>query len=196
MAYSAGDILLIAEGGLPSNEVWANTWAVRLGTADYQDAADAVAGFYNSTDIDDIMHTGWSFTSLTVRDLFNQTSPAVSFTPNTAGGENSTDPLPTECAIRVSLSSLQQRGGPFLGGFTAFSLATNGQLVGASRDNIVDAVEAMAAALDTAGGELALHLPTSQLVVSLVSARVGSTFDVIRRRRNNVPENYAMATLP
>lgn len=196
MAFEAGDILVRIEGTLASAESWANVWAfkdVADGT-EAQAVADALHAFYA-----DIADPWWmtpcSAVNASYRDLFGGGTFGLSWT--TVTGATDSNLLPTECALRLSIRTLplQSRGGPFLPGFGENGIQQNGTLLVAAQSAIKDALDDLATALaaTTSPARLGLHRPTTVDVVAASSVRTGLVFDAIRRRRNDLPENYVLS---
>jgi len=193
MAYDTDMYAIRIDGTLPGGETFSNTWTVdgTAGTPDVQDAIDDLHDFYT-----DLAAAAWtaqvSAVSAHWRKLNGTTHGDGSWTPIT--GANAGPNLPTECALRVSLTGIDgSRGGPFLAGFRAGDLDTNGTSAIAS--DIKDLVVALNTALTGHDFQLSIDKPTSSSVVAAAQVRVGEVFDVIRRRRNDLPENYATASL-
>lgn len=194
MAYDAADILMRIEGTLAGSEQFSNTWA-------FKDVPDAAV----AQEVADVMHQLYF-------DIFDARSTALAsavtceYTPLFTGGNIgldwttvtggvATDLVPTECAVRFSLRSLPSGvgGGPFFPGWAVNALDADGTLDDATVAVIVTALEAMVLGLSgtTGPAQLGIHRPTTETVVEATSIRVGRVFDVIRRRRNELPEDYA-----
>lgn len=196
MAYASGDILMRIEGTLAGAESFANTWAFKdvASAAEAQDVADALHAFYA-----DIADPWWmnnvDAVNASYRDLFGGGTFALAWT--TITGATASNLLPTECALRLSIRTLplNSRGGPFLAGFGQNSIDDDGTLLTGAQTAIVTALDNLATALagTTTPARLGLHRPTSTDVVAASSVRVGVVFDAIRRRRNDLPENYAIS---
>lgn len=194
MAYAVGDFLVNIQGVITGGEVWSNTWAFSLaeGGTEKQGCVDALHGFYN--DLAAICSDAWKAQVATGVDLFLGQSADYAF-EEVVGAQIESD-LPTQCAIRVSLSDgTGVRGGPFLTGFTTGELAGSGGLVVSTAQILIaDELEQLAAEVALADAALGIHRPTTETVVAAVSGRVGQRFDVIRKRANDILEQYATVT--
>lgn len=195
MAYVAGDCAVEIKGTAIMNEIWSNTWGVEGATdgAKKQLAVDAFHAFYN--DIASLYGIGTTASVALVHDLFAGSTTEHSF-EDVAGAETS-KPLPTQLAVRVSLKAgVNIRGGPFLTGFSIDQIATTGGVLeSAAQALIITEVEDLAQALDADGMALAVDSPTNLAMFTVVGARVGQRFDVIRKRANEILENYAVAVI-
>lgn len=189
MAFTDDDWRVVVRGNLANGEVWANTWGIRdLVDADPQDVADA---FHNT-------YAGWAGVwantttadQITIVKLGTNTEQIVSWT--TITGEDDTNPaLPNECAIRLSLTGDGGvRGGPFLAGFSTVVLNDSGNVDGTIRTNLMGAVEALRDELALVDAVLGIIRPTAEDVVTVQTARIGRVIDAIRRRRNDITEDY------
>lgn len=198
MAYIAGDGLLTVRGIISGVEEFANTWAF-YGVDDDGVAGDvvlAVNAMY------DTIAAGaaplWPDTTVIngarYVNLFTGAEVAVPWP--SIDGDNGNDSLPAECALRVSLKTLTTNGGPFLPAFTVDNVDAVGQLTTAAQNVVHDAVQQMLDDVDALGASVGLHSPTALGVLHLTGAKVGKTYDVIRRRRNDLPEAYLSITLP
>lgn len=194
MAYAAGDALVRVEGTLAGSEAFANVWAFKSvsNASDAQDVADQLHTFYDayftahSTDRATVVSCSYT-------PLFTGGNIALDWT--TITGAVATDLLPTECALRLSFRTLpgNTRGGPFLPGFCVNALDADGMLDSTAHTNMTTYVSDLVA--DIAGSTPAqpgIHSPTTTSVIEATSIRVGRVFDVIRKRRNDLPENYTI----
>lgn len=198
MAYASSDDLITVRGSLPSGEVWANSWATICDpdTVDYVALKDAFHNFYDelATGTAPIFGEEWSATS------YSRRHPSTGFVETPAWslitGDNANDHLPTECAIRISINDGEGgRGGPFLAGFVVEGVTADGLFKGAYQNVIHDALQALVTDLADANAAVGLNHPTSETVTLAAQARVGQVFDVIRRRRSDISENYVSVTL-
>lgn len=194
VAYSAGDTLIVVRGNLGTSEQFTNTWAVRRTDpgADIADVGTALHTLYAA-----IAVNGQSSFCETVgaswRDL--QAAEVGDFTWASIDGDDLDDLLPTECAIRVSLTASDRtRGGCFLAGMSVNSVENDGRFLASFAANIVDAVDTFRASLVSADWDLGIHSPTTETVKQAASARIGLVFDVIRRRRDNLAEAFVGVT--
>ena len=111
-------------------------------------------------------------------------------------GDAESNPLPTECALRISLSAAGNRhGGPFISGFGAGFQDADGQFTSSEAVIFRNQVNALITDLAAVDFELRLDSPTDELTLPLTGARIGRTFDVIRKRRNKIAEEYLPVTL-
>lgn len=190
MAYTSDEWELVIRGMTGPSEEWANVWCFS-GTTDLgevQDVVDAFHAFHSA--IGEIQSAQYTATQARVRNLLSGAIPVVSWATVTGG--SSSQLLPTQLAIRLSLDDgAGHRGGPFLGGWQEGNNADNGLFQTTHRDLVADAVEDLAGAIVTAGGLLALNRPSVGTTVGVLHARVGRRFDVIRKRSNDTPEEYA-----
>jgi len=198
LGYVAGDTLVVINGNLPDGEVWANTWAAHhapvVEAEDYQALADAFHGFY--TGYFDIMVNESNAANCTMRAL--DTGAPVSPSWTTIPGDATTEScLPTEVALRISLQAAPRfRGGPYLPSPNVSVVDESGQLDDTVRAAVVSAFETLLEDLETA--EWALHINRTSVegLAVVTGARIGKTFDVIRRRRNDVAESYVEVNFP
>lgn len=195
MAYSAGDVVVEIKGTGIGNEIWSNSWGVTgaVDAASRQLAVDAVHAFYN--DIAGLYGTGTEAAVALVHDKFANVTYIQSFAA--VAGTEASKPLPTQLAVRVSLKAgVNIRGGPFLTGFSIDQVSTTGGLLDSTAQaTIVGEVEDLYAQLDADGMALAIDSPTNLAMFDVVEARVGQRFDVIRKRANDILEDYVTATL-
>jgi hypothetical protein len=194
MPYTANEYLIVVTGRLQGPEVWSNTWAVLdVGAATPTSSAVAqVRGFYN--DIIGEFSNEWHADAASVKQLSTGISSPATW--ETFAGSDAGDDLPSECAIRVSLDDQQgHRGGPFLGGFTTNALASDGRVAAATVTVIAGALDALASGLVSNGYQLRINRPTVSQTVVALRGRVGTVYDVIRKRRNNIAESYTSVDL-
>lgn len=195
MAYSAGDFLVNVQGTLPGNEIWSNTWAFKNGLtiSDQDDVVTALHTFYG--EISDNMSTLWTYEIAQVRDLSLDTTRNAPFAAGTGVGAG--DALPTQCAVRISLSNgLGVRGGPFLCGWRTTLVGVDGQLDLSAQGEIETEVGDLNTLVIAVGDcVIGIHRPGLELVVQASEARIGRRFDVIRKRANNTLEQYVPVTL-
>lgn len=197
MAYAAGDALVRVEGILAGSEGFANVWAFKSvsNASDAQDVADALHTFYDSYFTSHSTARA-SVVTCSYTPLF--TGGNIALTWAQIDGAVATDLLPTECALRLSFRSLPggTRGGPFLPGFCVNALDQDGMLDSTAHTNMTTYVGDLVA--DVAGStpaQMGIHSPTTESVIEATSIRVGRVFDVIRKRRNDLPENYTTITV-
>lgn len=193
MAYDNTDLQVRVDGTVGGTEAWSNTWTLRSSVElpIVSDAITAMHDFY-----DEIATALWTATTSAVSCSFRYLDGAAHGDAvwATITGANAGPALPSECAVRVSLSDDQgHRGGPFLTGFRSGSLTTAGLFT--SPTTIVTAVENLQDALVLANWKIGIDLPTTVTAVDATQVRVGEVYDVIRRRRNDLPENYVAAGL-
>lgn len=189
MAYDGNMWQVQVRGSLSGGEEWANTWTFHRfdPDAEIQDVIDALHTFYAA-----IASALWTSQSAALsaswRQLNGVSSGDGAWTTITgsAGGSS----LPTECALRLSFSDgAGHRGGPYLAGFRAGDLATDGTFVSGSADVILDALDDMLTTIHAAFWDLSIDRATAETTVDVTLAKVGLVFDVQRRRRNELPEN-------
>lgn len=195
MAYSAGDLLITVRGNLDPAEIWTNTWAFKVDglNPDYLQVVDALEVFYGA------LATDWlpvEFTAVgaTVKALDTGISTEASW--NLITGQNVQDILPTQLAVRVSLSGAGGvQGGPFLPGWSKQASAEDGVIDSGAVTDIIDGIDTLNTAVQAADFVIGIHRPTNSTVVQATQARVGQRFDVIRKRSNNNAEAYASTIL-
>lgn len=194
MAYTDEEYLVTVNGRIADGEIWANVWCI-LRTDDtkaVQVGVNQIRGFYN--DLIASLSNDWHADSAHVRNLGTGVSFAASW--ETFAGEAGADNLPTECALRLSLSDLAgHNGGPYLSGFTVANLEGAGKAAIGTQTAIVGAVDALASGLLANGFQLRLNRPSVSQTVAPLQAKVGRTYDVIRKRRNQSDESYSTVSL-
>jgi hypothetical protein len=185
---------VIIEGNLPGSEVWSNRWTVQE-TDVASDINDALVAFHTLYAAwSGLMVDDWNVVRIAGRNLATGLVVDYSFVP--IDGGSSTDPLPTECAIRISLTGTGGRhGGPFIAGFSSTFTDGQGQLDSTNATAMRNGLNALVTDLAAADFVLRMDSPTTTQTVALTQARLGRTFDVIRKRRNNVAEAYLPVTL-
>lgn len=193
--YIATDFQVRVEGTVAGVESWANTWSFKDDGpgSDIQDVASALNAFY--ADIADPWWTTDVFaTNASYRRLDGGAHGDLVF-PEVQGA-TSTNLLPTECALRLTLSTAGgNHGGPFLAGFAQNGLEEDGTALVGLQGAISDALEQLNTDVLAAGWLIGLDSPTQETVLTATQGRVGRVFDVQRRRRNQLPENYAVTVL-
>lgn len=195
MAYSSGDLLITVRGNLAPAEIWTNTWAFKAvgGTPDYLQVVDALEVFYGD------LATNWlpvEFTAVgaTVKALDTGITTEAAW--NLITGQNVQDILPTQLAVRVSLSGAGGvQGGPFLPGWSKQASAEDGVIDSGVVTDIIDALDVLNTSTQAADFVIGINRPTTATVVQATQARVGQRFDVIRKRSNNNAEAYASTSL-
>lgn len=195
MAYDAGDILVTVRGSFDPGEIWANVWAfveVSPGS-NPQDAVDGLHAFY--AELAALWFPGeYHAISASVKDL--ATGISVDGEWEALAGSQADDILPTQLAVRVSLSDdIGTRGGPFLGGWNKATAAEDGLVDNGAQAAVITALNNLDTAVTTDGYRIGIHRPTVPDVRVATMGRVGKRFDVIRKRGNNVPEAYASTSL-
>lgn len=197
MPYAAGAWRITVRGALCDGaESWYNVWTVLDpgGAQDVSELTVPLAALY--TDIFDLeisSHT--TRVGATARNLL--TSATVELAVGSDAGNDLADPMPSQIAARVSLSSSSVvRGGPFIAGWSKNAGDDGGLLSSANQTGLATAVGDFWDAIDTLGWTLAIDRPSVETVVAVASARVGQRFDVIRKRANDIAEAYASVTAP
>lgn len=194
MAYTANEFLVIVEGTIASSEIWSNTWCVldTVGGQDRQVAVNIVHSFYNA--ILGALSDQCIGLTATTRELSTSVSTPRAW--DDTPGSLSADLLPTECAVRVSLNDRNNhRGGPFLCGFTISSVESDGRLLELHQVLLADEVQDLAQNLLGLGWQLRINRPSVGNTVVALEGKVGEVFDVIRKRRNDIPESYLVRDL-
>lgn len=194
MAYGANDLKVVVNGRLGATEVWTNSWAV--GATEEADGTESLVSAFRGAyiDLQDIMNNQWHADGITLYSLASTTV----FHPDwaTFAGSNVLAILPTQCAIKVSLSNgFGVRGGPFLSGFDTEHLATDGTLDTDGQDIVLNAVTTLASQLAEHGYLLSIDRPSTSGLATATQVRIGRVFDTIRRRRDARPELYAAEPL-
>lgn len=195
MAYASGDFLVEIKGTTVGDEIWSNTWCVSgaVSDIDKDNAVTALHQFYEA--IKPFLHSTWTGQVATGRDLFLGTSADYPWADQ-VGGESTAGPLPSQLAIRASLSThTGQRGGPFLTGWATDIVDSAALVQAATATLIADEVEDLAEQLVLDGMALAIHLPTTSSVALADIVRVGQRFDIIRKRANAILEAYTARDL-
>lgn len=194
MAYTSNEFLVVIDGALPSGEVWSNTWCV-LDTVGGQDRQQAVDHFHQAyAGFNDTLSNDWTALNCTTVELSTGLGTVRDW--ETVTGQLTDENLPTECAIRISLTDLAgHNGGPFMAGWTAASLTVNGLLSSTAQTNLTGNLEGLNDLLQGDDFTLRINRPTVESTVPALRGRVGVVFDVIRRRRSAIPENYSSVSL-
>lgn len=190
MPYADTEWAVIISGELPAGEVWANRWTIAetdVG-ADLLAAAGAFHAVYASWA--GVCDSDWKANNISFRNLVNGGVVQPAWV-QIVGEEGDSSPLPTECALRVSLSAMPNRkGGPYFCGVSTDHVDNSGQMAAVSLVGFVSALEALFDDLVAADFALRLDSPSDTETKEISACRVGRTFDVIRRRRNQIPESY------
>lgn len=196
MAYTNDEFRVEITGNGTSGEVWSNTWSARdnEGSQDPQDFVDILHEFY--TDLFGFAVPISNDTSAVRAVIRNLGSGLVTEGGwGTLTGAGGGVPLPTQLAIRVSLSAGLHRGGPYLTGFTVGVVDTDSTLTVGFKSDLIGALETMFASLDSAQWSLCIDRPTSLTMQQVTACRIGDRFDVIRKRANDIAEAYAAVTI-
>jgi hypothetical protein len=194
VAYTANEYKIVVAGTVGTYEAWSNDWCVLdVGATDpIATAVAQVRGFYNDLTAD--LHTSWHAASVHTYNLSSGAATTPTWT--SFAGANVSPILPTQVAVRVSLDDLiGHHGGPFIPGYTNASLSSIGTFDTAFRGRLLGAVEGLASGLLANGFQLRINRPSVGSTVAALQARVGTRFDVIRKRSDNTPESYASALL-
>jgi hypothetical protein len=195
LAYAAGDqgVTLIGSA-LAGSEVFNITFAVEGITFDYTSDLEQLM-----TDLSAVMSTQYEFTDARITVLNSDTvidlplgDPIV--------GQDSSGPLPPQCAMRVSLKTntpgRSGRGGFFLPGLCKGGISTTTARFGSGTiSTVATAISDFSNALQASGGALALNSRTLVRCDTVTSARIGDVVDTIRRRRDAMVESYSSISL-
>lgn len=197
MAYTNDMYRVIVRGTLCDGaESWYNSWTVLddTGGQDITEITVSLAAFYTAIfDAEISSHT--TRQGATARNL--GTGVATELAIGTDTGNDLADPMPSQVAVRYSLSGLAgTHGGPFIAGWSKNAGDDAGLLSSANQTVLADALEDFWAAIDGLGWVLAIDRPTAETVDGVVQARVGQRFDVIRKRANDIAEAYVTVTAP
>lgn len=195
MAYSANEWAVIVEGTLAGSEVFANRWTIldAVGGSDLDDARDAFHDLYASWA--GVCSAGqFAVNTITFRNL--STGAVVTPSWTQIIGQAADDPLPSQNALKVSLSAIPNRhGGPFMAGAGSTCLDGAGFIQTTDATGFRNALNALFSDLVAAGWNLRLDSPSDNVTRAIVSARLGRQFDTIRARRNQQPENFLTVTV-
>lgn len=199
MAYAVGDYLITIRGTMADAEEFANTWAVKDVGDDVgsQDILDVFHVFYETlaTGATPVWNDATFITQARVVNLFDGLDQAVTW--DSIQGNSDVFLLPTECALRVSIAvGGHRRGGPFLPPFRRESLTKDGRVGTGYQAAVVSALQDLVDSAEIAGWKLGLHSPTDLAVYNAGAVKVGRVFDVIRKRRNELPEAYSSVVMP
>ena len=186
-----GEAMVITGGieqGLVSN---AGEIATSIATA-WTDAWTAVAGEFCSD-------TRWS--KVSVYELTTISAPAVDVAEASLAleGTNSTDPLPPQVAVVVTLQTgrpgRSYRGRHYLGGLPENKCEPPGKLTSTSRTNIANFYASWMGAVNSAiDSRLCVVLsPTLNIGTPITSVSVGDIYDTQRSRRDSQVEVYTTA---
>lgn len=191
--YGANDLAVVVTGTLNSAESWSNSWAFTSTVTpdDAQDVVDILHAFYAHL-ADDLPVLSDEWLAVDARAVALAGPVEVPVTWTTIDGEQGENMLPTECALRLSATGVDgARGGPFLAGFTTACVDADGTLLASYKAEVVACVQALADDLVASDYTLALRRPGPAVLEEVLTVRVGEVFDVIRKRRNDLPENYS-----
>lgn len=198
MAYDPDTMLQInVRGVVGTFEAWSNTWTVLYtGAPAAADEAQLAADFNNfygdATDVLPHLSNDWSATGATITRLGVPGANEASWT--TATGAATGNNLPTQLAMRISLSRGVVRGGPFISGFTVAALEATGLLTSALVTDFATSLDTLIGTLEGHDFSLAIDRPTVETVAVVTQARIGHRLDVIRKRGNDTPETYEVVT--
>lgn len=195
MAYDTGDILVTVRGNLDPGEIWTNTWTfveVTPGSTP-QDVVDDLHAFYAGLAAE-WFASEWTSVGAVIKDLASGVSVEAAWESLT--GANVQDILPTQLAIRLSLSDeIGTRGGPFLPGWAKQASAEDGVIDSGVVTDLIAAVGTLDTDATANGYRIGIHRPSVPDVRVATVARVGERFDVIRKRANALSEGYTSTAL-
>lgn len=197
MAYATGDTRIIIRGSTGGSEEWSNTWTVFLGTGTVQQALDSFHDFYSTLfGISNDLYSETT-TAAQARVIDLESNVEVPGTWLFVDGGFVDESLPTECALRVSLTDATgTRGGPFLPAPVVGTCSDTGLFDTGFQTTVIDALTALWQSLFDDDIVLSLDHTTDEVTEVVTSIRVGQVFDVMRSRRRDLVENYATATPP
>lgn len=194
MAYAATEYRIQVRGALLDGaESFYNTWTVldEGATSDIDDVFAALHDMYAAFAAQE-MSSHTTVLGATARQL--STGLLSEATWATITGDDLANPLPSQMAVRISLSAgAGVRGGPFIPGWSINSGDGDGKYQHAAA--LATAVGDFTNDLNTAGWQLRLDQPTLEQTAQVTSGRVGARFDVIRKRANDVAETYSPITI-
>lgn len=192
MAYTVNEYRVTVRGALDTGEIWNNVWTV-LDTVGGQSVTELAApfhAFYESVFATSISSEA-SHTGATVKNL--NTNVVTELVWEGGVGDDLANLMPTQCAIRVSLSGTGgSRGGPFLAGWSKNAVEQGGFLVGAEQALLIGAAETLFEALEALGWTLRIDKPSTATTTQVTQIRIGQRFDVIRKRAGELAESYAV----
>lgn len=195
MPYTNDHYLILVEGDTGGLDSFVNTWAVEdVGAVqDPQDAVDIIHAFYDG--INDEQSAAYQALSASIVHLIDGTKTEADWAA-VVGGDAS-PVLPTQIAVRLSLrGALNVNGGPFLPGWSNAANDGGGILTATAQADIETAFTALRDAMTAADWRLCINRPTVEDLAPVFQAKVGRRFDVIRRRANEQPEQYAVINWP
>ena len=191
MAYTVNEYRVQVRGSLSGSEIWNNTWTFldTVGSQNISEIATILHTFYADLAGFAQWSNGWSAVGATAKNLNTGVLTELTWEPVT--GPSTSGLLPHECGIRVSLTGPGNvHGGPFICGLAQAALDTDGTWEAATITNLLTALETMADSLTTAGWQLRIDRPTADVTVAVTQGRVGSAVDIIRKRGNDIAEQY------
>lgn len=189
MPWSNESYQVTCTGELPGDDEFSNTWSFNKADpgADIADLEAGLIGFYSA--IEDRLSPEWILTNMRIKNL--GTGVYVDQPQAALAGTAVGDPLPPQCAVRVSLKAPPNiNGGPFLAGFATDALDSNGQVLAAAADDIADQVVIMQNNLAGNDWLLGIARPSLEQIATATLVRVGLRWDVIRRRASDQAEFY------
>lgn len=191
--YEANDYRVQVRGNVGDSESWVNTWSFK-GSGPVLDDIDAIANRLNAlydswAGFASWQSTAYSHVGATLKVL--ATGDTIELDWDGANGSAPSELLPTQLAMRVSLTALGGvHGGPFLTGFVV--LAVDGSLIDDDLvGDFIGALETFTGGLTTDGLVLGIDRPTIEEVAIVTAGRVGHRFDVISKRANDTAEAYS-----
>lgn len=194
MPYTNDQYRVTVEGNLGSGETFSNTWTFIDDTTgqDVQNAVDLLHDFYGTWD--QWIDNSASATMARARNLGTNVETIMGWTA--VPGTNTNELLPTQLAVRVSLNTASGlNGGPFLAGWSSQTVTTGGLCITDVQDDVLAGMEALNAALQSAGWRIGIDRPTVPQVSPATRVRIGRRFDVIRKRANDLSESYVSADI-
>lgn len=195
MPYTTNDHEVQVRGTFDNGESWVNVWAFQMTDpgADLVDLATALHDFYSDVYLLKISsHT--KAVGATVKNLVTDVVTEMTWT--TITGDNLSDLLPTQCAIRVSLKAPPNiNGGPFIGGWSDNAVDENGLLLTTDQTGLVTALSDFDTALQAIDWAIGIKRPSVTDVALATQGRVGKRFDVIRKRAGDLAESYGTTSL-
>ena len=194
------------QGQIPIGEAMVVTGGVEdegIGTA--SEIATSIASAWTSswTAVAGEFCSDTSWSKVTVYELASISEPAVDVAEASLAleGTNSTDPLPPQVAVVVSLLSgrpgRSYRGRHYLGGLPENKCEPPGLLTSTSRSNIANFYASWMGAVNSAlDSRLCVVLsPTLNVGTPITTVRVGDVYDTQRSRRASQVETYTTATV-
>lgn len=195
MAYTNNEYRITVRGTLGTGEIFNNVWSVLdvVGGQSIAEVGPLFHAFYTDVAAEELS-SHCDIVGATAKNL--GTLVQSEFSWENISGSDLDNMLPSQCAVRVSLTGPGgTHGGPFLAGFSINAVNDQGLLDPGHADALVAATVTLAEDLVTAGWALRIDRPSIASTVVASTVRVGERIDVIRKRANELSESYTVASL-